>query len=141
MIKRTIGLAIVGSMLFGCVSVQTQVPTGKLTQAQAKQINAERQKIIKECRSRHEPLESAAWDCLGELVALAEPMGREYSESWASYLRKSQRIADKYASGAISEEDALERMSRMVGQLALDMQVLEQQLEDQSEDEPPVVRS
>lgn len=132
MIKRTIGLAVVGSMLFGCVSVQTQVPTGNLTQAQAKQINAERQKIIKECRARHEPLESAAWDCLGELVALTAPMGSAYSESWASYLQNSQRIADKYAKGAISEEDALERMVRMVGQLALDMQVLEQQLEERS---------
>lgn len=141
MIKRTIGLAIAGAMLSGCMSFQTQLPTGKLTPAQAKQINAEKQKIIRECRSRHEPLDSAAWDCLGELVTLTAPMGSEYSESWASYLQNSQRIAKKYARGAISEEDALERMSSMVGQLALDMQVLEQQLEVRSERKRPFVRS
>lgn len=127
MIKRTIGLAIVGSMLFGCVTAQTQMPRGNLTQAQVEQINAERQKIVKECRSRHEPLDTAAWDCLGGLVVLIAPMGPEYSESWASYLQKSQRIAHEFASGAISEEDALEHMARMVGQLVLDMQVLEEQ--------------
>lgn len=141
MIKRTIGLAILGSMLFGCASVQTQVPTGDLTPAQAKQINAERQKIIKECRARHEPLESAAWDCLEELVVLTAPMGLEYSRSWASYLQNSQRIANKYASGILSEEDALERMARMVGQLALDMQVLEQQHEERSERKRRIARS
>ena len=131
MIMKTIGWAIVGSMLFGCVSGQMPMPKGYLTEPELKQINVERQKIVKECRSRHTPLESAAWECLRELVPITAQMGSEYSESWASYLKQNKRIARRFEKGVISEQDALDDMSRIVGQLVLDMQVLEEQIERQ----------
>jgi hypothetical protein len=129
MIMKTIGWATVGSLLFGCASGQMTMPKGYLTEPELKQINVERQKIVKECRSRYAPLESAAWECLRELVPLTAQMGSEYSESWAIYIKQNKRVARRFEKGAISEQDALDRMSRIVGQLVLDMQVLEEQIE------------
>jgi hypothetical protein len=129
MIVRAFLLVLVGSMMFGCVSGQTHLPTGTLTAVELKQLNTERQKIVNQCRSKHTPLESVVWDCLGELVPLSAQMGDEFSEAWANYLKSSRRIAYSFERGTISEQAALKRMSRTIGQFTLEMQRLEEQID------------
>lgn len=120
-----LGLALLSFMLLGCASSQPEMVAGHLGIEEMQRINLERQRIVKACQSEHSPLESGAWDCLRDLIPITALMGPEFSDSWSHYLRANRLIARSFERGAISERLALDRMSRNVGQLELELRLLE----------------